>query len=213
MANLKDLLVNGVARVIGKVYAPEFVGKLTGNADTATKLGTATVGSTSQPIYLNGGIPTKISYTIGANVPTGAVFTDTTYSAATSSTLGLVKSTTTGTTSNRDYGVQVNSDGTMKVNVPWTDTKVTSEANNTTKAYLVGSTSPSTNTGTLIKDVNVYLDTTAGKLVASEFVGNLTGNANTATGDGSGNIIENTYATKTELNTALGDVETLLSNI
>ena len=64
MANLKDLLVNGVARIIGKVYAPEFVGKLTGNADTATKLGTATVGSTSQPIYLNEGIPTKISYTI-----------------------------------------------------------------------------------------------------------------------------------------------------
>ncbi len=37
MANLKDLIVNGAARVIGKVYAPEFVGKLTGNADTATK--------------------------------------------------------------------------------------------------------------------------------------------------------------------------------
>ena len=37
MANLKDLIVNGSARVIGKVYAPEFVGNLTGNADTATK--------------------------------------------------------------------------------------------------------------------------------------------------------------------------------
>ena len=37
MANLKDLIVNGAARVIGKVYAPEFVGNLTGNADTATK--------------------------------------------------------------------------------------------------------------------------------------------------------------------------------
>lgn len=41
---------------------------------------------------------------------------------ATSTTLGLVKSSTTGTTANRDYKVQVNSDGTMKVNVPWTDT-------------------------------------------------------------------------------------------
>lgn len=43
-------------------------------------------------------------------------------STATSSTLGGVKSATTGTTANRDYNVQVNSDGTMKVNVPWTDT-------------------------------------------------------------------------------------------
>ena len=48
--------------------------------------------------------------------------TDTTYSTATSSALGLVKSSTTGTAANRDYSVQVNSDGTMKVNVPWTDT-------------------------------------------------------------------------------------------
>ena len=37
MAQLKDLLVSGSARIIGKVYSPEFVGKLTGNADTATK--------------------------------------------------------------------------------------------------------------------------------------------------------------------------------
>ena len=52
-----------------------------------------------------------------------------------------------------------------------------------------------------------------GKVYAPEFVGKLTGNADTATGDGSGNIIKDTYATKTELNTALGDVETLLSEI
>lgn len=61
MADLKDLLVNGVARIIGKVYSPEFVGKLTGNADTATtatKLGTSTLGGTTQPIYLNAGVPT-----------------------------------------------------------------------------------------------------------------------------------------------------------
>ena len=41
---------------------------------------------------------------------------------ATASEIGGVKSSTTGTTANRDYNVQVNSDGTMKVNVPWTDT-------------------------------------------------------------------------------------------
>ena len=41
---------------------------------------------------------------------------------ATASVLGGVKSSTAGTTPDRDYLVEVNSDGTMKVNVPWTDT-------------------------------------------------------------------------------------------
>ena len=47
---------------------------------------------------------------------------------ATLSTAGLVKSTTTGKTANRDYMVEVNPDGTMKVNVPWTDTNTTYSA-------------------------------------------------------------------------------------
>lgn len=99
---------------------------------------------------------------------------------ATTSALGLVKSSTTGTTANRNYNVAVNSDGTMKVNVPWTDYNVTSTVSNTTKAYLVGSSSASTGTGTLIKDSGVYLDTTAGKLVATTFKGDLDGNATSA---------------------------------
>ena len=41
---------------------------------------------------------------------------------ASSSKLGGVKSATTGTIPYRDYNVEVNSNGTMKVNVPWTDT-------------------------------------------------------------------------------------------
>lgn len=307
MANLKDLLVNGVARVIGKVYAPEFVGKLTGNANTATALATSrtidgvsfngsanvihygtcsttastvekavtcegfslvtgariavkfTVTNTASNPTLNvnstgakaiyyrgsaisagylassrtyefvyngtqyeliGDLDTNTTYSVFGKSGTGAKVglvpapsttagsskylredgswatppdSDTTYNIATSDTPGLVKSQTTGTTSNRDYGVEVSSiDGTMKVNVPWTDTKVTSEANNTTKAYLVGSTSPSTNTGTLIKDANVYLDTTAGKLVATTFSGALSGNADTATKLGTSNVGDTT---------------------
>lgn len=92
MANVKDLIVNGATRIIGKVYAPEFVGKLAGNADTATKLGTANVGSTSQPIYLSGGTPTKIGYTIETSVPKNALFTDHTYElVSTQNTTGLIK--------------------------------------------------------------------------------------------------------------------------
>ena len=116
---------------------------------------------------------------------------------ATSSSLGLVKSSTTGTTANRNYAVEVSSlDGTMKVNVPWTDNNVTSTASNTTKAYLVGSSSASTGTGTLIKDSGVYLDTTAGKLVATTFQGALSGNATSATSatnDSSSQKITSTY--------------------
>lgn len=48
---------------------------------------------------------------------------------ANSSTLGGVKSSTTGTQTDRDYAVEINSDGTMKVNVPWTDTTYTAGDN------------------------------------------------------------------------------------
>ena len=45
-----------------------------------------------------------------------------------------------------------------------TDTKVTNSLNTTTKAYLTGTTSATTNTGTQIFDTGVYLDTVAGRL-------------------------------------------------
>ena len=61
---------------------------------------------------------------------------------ATSTKLGLVKSSTTGTAANRDYNVQVNSDGTMKVNVPWTDTNTSH--NHSAGVGLVGSGSAGT---------------------------------------------------------------------
>ena len=45
--------------------------------------------------------------------------------------------------------------------------KVTNTLNTTTKAYVIGTTSSFTNTGTQIFDTGVYLDTTAGSLVAT----------------------------------------------
>lgn len=61
MAQLKDLIVNGVGRFIGKVYASEFVGKLTGNADTATKL-TTNAGSATNPVYFTNGVPVACNF-------------------------------------------------------------------------------------------------------------------------------------------------------
>ena len=50
-----------------------------------------------------------------------------------------------------------------------TDTKVTNTLDKTTKAYVTGTTSATTNTGTQVFDTGVYLDTTAGTLVAKRF--------------------------------------------
>lgn len=45
-------------------------------AATAEKVGSETVGSETQPIYLSAGKPTKCSHSLNADVPNGAVFTD-----------------------------------------------------------------------------------------------------------------------------------------
>ena len=49
------------------------------------------------------------------------------------------------------------------------DKNVTSTLATTTKAYITGTTSATTNTGTLVFDTGVFLDTTAGRLYAKEF--------------------------------------------
>lgn len=70
---------------------------------------------------------------------------------------------------------------TITISSTDTDTKVTNTLNTTAKAYVTGTTSSTTNTGTQVFDTGVYLDTTAGQLVASKFKGALVGNADTAT--------------------------------
>ncbi len=71
------------------------------------------------------------------------------------------------------YG-RVTAASTMTITLPSdnnTDTKVTNTLATTTKAYVTGTTSSTTNTGTQVFDTGVYLDTTAGKLVATTFSG------------------------------------------
>lgn len=77
----------------GTLTATTFSGALSGNASTATAL-TSSAGSSTQPIYFSNGKPVVTSYSLNKSVPADAEFTDTTYSAATSTTLGLVKSGT-----------------------------------------------------------------------------------------------------------------------
>ena len=46
-------------------------------AESADKIGTSTVGSAAQPVYINAGKPTACTYTLGKSVPADAKFTDT----------------------------------------------------------------------------------------------------------------------------------------
>lgn len=65
-------------------------------------------------------------------------------------------------------------------NAVFTDNNVTNTLATTTKAYITGTTSSTTNTGTQVFDTGVYLDTTAGMLTATTFKGNLSGTASNA---------------------------------
>ena len=151
----------------------------------------------------NGGNADTVNgHTVESDVPANAKFTDTkvtsvanhyTPSADSNASLSASASGATaawgidvvkGVTLSRDAkghvtGVSVKS-GKIPAN-PNTDTKVTNTLAKTTKAYVTGTTSSSTNTGTQVFDTGVYLDTTAGQLVASTFKGALSGNADTAT--------------------------------
>ncbi len=66
--------------VIGNVSGSS--GSCSGNSATSTAL-TTSAGSATQPIYFSSGKPVVTTYTLSSSVPSGAKFTDTTYSAIT----------------------------------------------------------------------------------------------------------------------------------
>lgn len=164
-------------------------------------------------------------FTLGKSVPTNAVFTDTKVTAVGNHytpTGGKTTSASGGTVTDitNDTGVQVvtgvtkdaaghvtgvTSVGLKSTN---TDTKVNMKARGTTKAYLLGtSTAPIASSQAVesLAETGVFLDTTAGTLVATTFKGALSGNATSATKatqDGEGNTITTTYATKEEVTNA-----------
>lgn len=64
----------------GAISSAKFIGDLVGNADTATAL-SSSAGSSTNPIYFNGGKPVACTYSLNATVPSNAIFTDTKYTA------------------------------------------------------------------------------------------------------------------------------------
>ena len=98
---------------------------------------------------------------------------------------------------------RVTAASTKTVKIPATDNtdyRVKNEVNTTAKAYITGTTNASTNTGTQIFDTGVYLDSTAGQLVATTFKGNLTGNV-TGNVTGSSGSCTGNAASATKLQT------------
>lgn len=79
MAQLGSLIVNGVTRLLSKLYvsdsvtAPTFIGALSGNATTATTASAANklntnAGSSTQPVYFSNGIPVVATSYANASV-------------------------------------------------------------------------------------------------------------------------------------------------
>jgi len=123
------------------------VGNITGRANNSATADALTVaaavGSATNPVYIDAnGKPVKTTYTLGASVPSGAKFTDTTYAQATSSALGLVK---IGYDENgKNYPVELNASGQMFVNVPWTDNNTTYSAATASAAGLMSAADKTT---------------------------------------------------------------------
>lgn len=123
--------------------------------------------------------------TVETAVPPNAKFTDTVYTHPESHPASMITglSAVAKTGSYNDLtnkptvvktvnNIQPDSNGNVNVTVSGstnTDTKVTNTLATTTKAYITGTSSATTNTGTQIFDTGVYLDTTAGTLVAKTF--------------------------------------------
>lgn len=159
--------VNSSVKFPANVTATQFVGSLSGNATSATKIGTSTVGSSTKPVYINGGTPTACSDTISVSI-TGNAATAT-------------KAT------NADNASKVNSH-TVNSDVPsnavFTDKNVTQYVYTDTTAslsypLLIGTSEGASNTVTDIVSVTpkILANPTLGNIKASNFEGNINGHS------------------------------------
>lgn len=149
-----------------------------GQIGSVTKTVTAHTGNSG--IHMTSAEKTKLS-----GIATGAEVNQSAFSKVTvGSTTVSAGSKTDTLTLAAGSNITITPDATNKkvtIAATNTDTKVTNTLATTTKAYVTGTTSATTNTGTQVFDTGVYLDTTAGTLVATTFKGSLSGNASTAT--------------------------------
>ena len=168
----------------GMLTATTFKGALSGNADSSTK---ATNDSLNNPItdYVKSLSVNGRTITITKGDGTTSTITtqdnDHIYNDFTGATStaggknGLVPAPAVG-----QQGKFLKADGTWATPTD-TNNKVTNTLNTAAKAYLTGTTTATTNTGTQVFDTGVYLTENPGELHADKFVGAVSGNAETAT--------------------------------
>lgn len=165
----------------GKLTATTFNGALSGNADTATEFhDNTTVALTGDATGTSSG--SKRGWSVPVTLTSTGV-TANSYGPSTDASPAH-QGTFTVPYFTVDAKGRITAASNKTITLPSdnnTDTKVTNTLGTTTKAYITGTTSATTNTGTQIFDTGVYLSTTAGDLVATTFTGALKGNADTAT--------------------------------
>ena len=175
-----------------------------GSATSAVKLDTETAGSEIHPVYFKDGKPVATTYTLNANVPSNAVFTDTNtkvtsvdnhYAPSANSSYALsvdASSTTSASWGSTDLVTGVNIQRDAKGHVtgltvdsiqmptnPNSDTKVTQTVTTTNASYpllLAPSGQTSTQTTTSYFDSGVTLNPSTNTIAA-----NISGSAATAT--------------------------------
>lgn len=169
MANLKDLIVTGSSRLIGKVYAP---GGIEGTASNALKVN---------------------NHTVDKDVPSNALFTDTTNLASMTGTLGVDHGGTGKTTGNDAANYFINQLSTGSSDPTDTDYYVAQ--------YAGGGTTTTTYhrrpMSALWNYIKGKINTVLG-LNADTYGGNAA-SATKATKDGSGNTITSYYEPKTNV--------------
>lgn len=204
MANLGNTIINGALRVNGKINssdvisAPSFVGALTGNADTATKLKTArTINGTS---FDGSGNITTANWGTARNI--GIVNSDGTGTAVTVSVNGsgninlklpdTIKAALTGNASTASSAAKLTTARTINgTNFDGSGNITTANWGTARNVGIVNSDG----TGTAVT-VSVNGSGNVNLKLPATIKASLTGNAATATKatqDGSGNVINTTY--------------------
>ena len=152
---------------------------VTGNAGTSDKWKTARkltwTGDVTGEMTLDGSADKEASLTLAASgVTAGSYGPSANASPAHAGTFSVPYVTV-------DAKGRVTAASTKTITLPGdNDYRVKNELKTTTKAYITGTTSATTATGTQVFDTGVYLTTTAGEIAATKFTGELNGNANTA---------------------------------
>lgn len=162
------------------------------------------------PLFNADGTLSSTGFTLGCSVPSTAVFTDTTYEpvqAVAGSDPGLM----TAADKIKLDGIEAGGEVNVLEGVQVDGTDLTIDANK--KVNVTLGAFGITATAAEINDIGDKLDKTDGGVVAGATTftlpieGSVTGSASTATCDAAGNVIDTTYATKTELSTALTWIE------